>query len=81
MEDKNFHHIHPGTEFATVNSSKKNLIIVSSESDEDITHEYIEMDNNKLLFKKPFTLSMFTTSEKAIRQDCVCYFMEELRIG
>jgi succinylglutamate desuccinylase len=81
LEDKNFHHIHPGTEFATVNSSKKHLIVVSSESDEDITHEYIEVDNNKLLFKKPITLSMFTTSVKAIRQDCVCYFMEELRIG
>ena len=81
LENENFNIIHPGTEFARFNSTKDKLIIVSSESNEDITNEYIERDNNKLLLKKPITLSMFTTSEKAIRQDCVCYFMEELHIG
>ncbi|MCK4833898.1 MAG: succinylglutamate desuccinylase/aspartoacylase family protein [Gammaproteobacteria bacterium] len=81
LEDKNFHQIQPGIEFASVDSTKEQLIIVSSESHEDITNEYLERDGDKLLFKKPITLSMFTTSERAIRQDCVCYFMEELRIG
>lgn len=81
LEDKNFHLIDSGTEFATVNAEKEKLIVVSSESEEDVTNEYIEIDNNKLLFKKPITLSMFTTNEEAIRQDCVCYFMEELHIG
>ena len=81
LEDKNFHQIQPGTEFATINSKKENPIIVSSESHEDITGEYMEVKDDKILFKKPITLAMFTTSERAIRQDCVCYFMEELRIG
>jgi len=81
LEDKNFHQIQPGTEFATINSRKENPIIVSSESHEDITGEYMELKDDKILFKKPITLAMFTTSERAIRQDCVCYFMEELRIG
>jgi succinylglutamate desuccinylase len=81
LEDKNFHQIEPGSVFASVNSTKEKLIIVNSESHEDITNEYIERDGDKLLIKKPVTLSMFTTCETAIRQDCVCYFMEELRIG
>ncbi len=81
LEDKNFHQIQTGTEFATVNSSKQQLILVSSESHEDITEEYMEVKDDKLLFKKSITLSMFTRSERAIRQDCVCYFMEELRLG
>ena len=81
LEDKNFHLIEPGTEFATVDSDKEKLIVVNSESSEDITSEYIARDDNKLIFKKPVVLSMFTTNEKAIRQDCVCYFMEELHIG
>lgn len=81
LEDKNFHQIQPGTEFATVNSTKEKLIIVNSESHEDITEEYMEIKDGKILFKKPITLSMYTTSERAIRQDCACYFMEELRIG
>jgi succinylglutamate desuccinylase len=81
LEDKNFYQLPPGTVFATTNSTKDRLIVVSSESDEDITAEYTETINNELLIKKPVTLSMFTTNENAIRQDCVCYFMEELRIG
>ena len=81
LDDKNFHHIDPGTEFAIFNSEKEKPILVSSESDEDVTNEYIEINNNKLLFKKPVILSMYTRNEEAIRQDCVCYFMEELRIG
>ena len=81
LEDKNFHQLQPGTVFATINSTKHRLIVVSSESDEDITEEYTEIIDNELLIKKPVTLSMFTTREDAIRQDCVCYFMEELRVG
>jgi len=81
LEEKNFHQILPGTEFASINSTKEQLIIVNSESHEDITDEYMELKDNRLLFKKPITLSMFTTNERAIRQDCVCYLMEELHIG
>lgn len=81
LEDKNFHRIDSGAEFATTNLKKEKLLVVSSESNEDVTHEYIEVDNNKLLFKKSITLSMYTRNEEAIRQDCVCYFMEELHIG
>lgn len=81
LENKNFHQIKPGTEFAAINSTKDKLIIVNSESHEDVTDEYMEVKNDKLLFKKTITLSMFTTNERAIRQDCICYFMEELRLG
>ena len=81
LEEKNFHQILPGTEFASINSTKNKLIIVNSESHEDITDEYMEIKDDRILFKKPITLSMFTTSERAIRQDCVCYLMEKLHIG
>ena len=81
LEDKNFHLIQPGTIFAASGSEKEKLLVVTSESNENITDEYIERKDNRLLFKKPITLAMFTVSEKAIRQDCVCYLMEELRIG
>jgi succinylglutamate desuccinylase len=81
LDDKNFHQIPVGTEFASVNTDKEKPIIVSSESHEDVTDEYIERDSNKLLLKKQITLAMFTTNIRAIRQDCVCYLMEELHIG
>ena len=81
LEDKNFHQIQPGTEFASIASNRKKPIMVCSESHEDITDEYMETTQDKILFKKPVTLSMFTSDERAIRQDCVCYLMEELHIG
>lgn len=81
LEEKNFQRIQPGTEFASINSTKEKLIIVSSESHEDISDEYMTITEDKILFKKPITLSMFTSNQQAIRQDCVCYFMEELHIG
>ncbi|HEB82980.1 MAG TPA: peptidase M14 [Gammaproteobacteria bacterium] len=85
LEEENFYPLEAGTLFAEVNSDKDRLLTVSSESNEDITDEYMERidcgDNQELRLKKPVTLSMFTTNEKAIRQDCVCYLMEELRIG
>lgn len=81
LDDKNFNQLQSGTELAAVNDTIEKAIIVSSESDEDVTEEYIENVNNKLRIKKPVTLAMYTRNEKAIRQDCVCYFMEELRIG
>ena len=81
LEDSNFKKVDPGTAFASVNSTKEQLIIVNSESHEDITDEYMEIKDNGIKFKKPITLSMFTTSERAIRQDCVCYLMEELHVG
>ena len=81
LEEKNFHQIQPGTKFAELHSTKEKQIIVSSESHEDITEEYMEITQDKILFKKPVTLSMFTSDERAIMQDCACYFMEELHIG
>ncbi|PCI07703.1 MAG: peptidase M14 [Gammaproteobacteria bacterium] len=81
LEDRNFQQIQAGTEFAIVKSSKENPLLVKNESDEDITNEYIERKNHRLLLKKSITLAMFTVNKRAIRQDCVCYFMEELHIG
>lgn len=81
LEDRNFEKIQPGTIFASIHSANKKHIIVNNESHEDITDEYMENTSDALVFKKAVTLAMFTTSEPAIRQDCVCYFMEELYIS
>lgn len=81
LEDKNFQRIESGTLFAVTGSNKEKPLIVSSESQEDVTDEYIQQVDDKLLIKKPITLAMFTSNERAIRQDCACYFMEELHIG
>jgi succinylglutamate desuccinylase len=81
LEDMNFRQPEVGTLFARKLSDKAGMLTVTSESNEDITDEYLDDSDGDYRIKRPVTLSMFTTNQRAIRQDCVCYFMEQLRIG
>ena len=81
LENQNFEQLQAGTLFATKNSDKHGILNVKSESSEDVCDEFLELQDGKLYLKKPVTMSMFTTDETAIRQDCICYFMEEIHIG
>ena len=79
LEDKNFTELPAGYEFAQRNTQDNQACMqVRNESNEDVTTEFIDCVDGKLLLKKAITLSMYTTDEKAIRQDCLCYFMERL---
>ena len=75
MENQNFHQLNSGTTFAEVEPSSNAKLIVTNESDEDVTED---ISNNEIILKKDITLSMYTTNEKAIRQDCLCYLMERI---
>lgn len=81
LEYRNFSELSTGTLFAHKLSDKNNMLVVTSESNEDITTEYFDETDDNYLMKKPAVLSMFTTNTTAIRQDCVCYLMEEIHIG
>lgn len=78
LESRNFHEITSGTVFAQRNPATQAQLTVTNESDEDVTAEFIETENDRILFKKDVTLSMYTTNETAVRQDCLCYLMERI---
>jgi succinylglutamate desuccinylase len=80
LEDENFNQLEPGYEFATVRSASEAHLVVSNESDEDVTHEFFQRVEDKLILQRKVTLSMYTNDERAIRQDCLCYLMEQLHI-
>ncbi len=81
LEQMNFEQLATGSIFAGLNPVSDAHLVVTNESSEDVTSEFFAVENSKIVLKKNATLSMYTTSEKAIRQDCLCYLMEQIHIG
>lgn len=79
LESKNFHELSKDSKFAKTNNSDVILNVIN-ESSEDVTDEFFEVIDDKIILKRPITLSMYTTNTKAISLDCLCYFMEKIHI-
>ena len=81
LENMNFEQLGTGSVFAGFKPDTNARLVVTNESNEDVTSEFFETGDSKIVLKKNATLSMYTTNEKAIRQDCLCYLMEQIHIG
>lgn len=77
LEQRNFTELQRGYTFARITNNDAR-IRVHNESNEDVTDEFFTIENNQLILSRDITLSMYTNDERAIRQDCLCYFMERL---
>lgn len=80
LEDHNFDQLDAGSVFAGIKANSAARLLVTNESSEDVSDEYLEIIDNRIVLKKNVTLSMYTTNERAIRQDCLCYLMEQIHI-
>lgn len=81
LEKMNFQQLGTGSIFAGLNPDSSAHLMVTNESSEDVTDEFFDIREARIVLKKNATLSMYTTNEKAIRQDCLCYLMEQIHIG
>ncbi|MGD8933143.1 MAG: M14 family metallopeptidase [Gammaproteobacteria bacterium] len=81
LENMNFEQLGKGSIFARLNPGSNAHLVVTNESSEDVTSEFFDIEDSKIVLKKNSTLSMYTTNERAIRQDCLCYLMEQIHIG
>jgi len=81
LEQHNFDQLPAKTTFANIKSGISSAFIISNESNEDVTDEFLDYIDGKAILKKPVILSMYTTDQTAIRQDCLCYLMERLSLG
>ena len=81
LEKMNFQQLGRGSIFAGLNPDSNAQLLVTNESNEDVTGEFFETVDSKIVLRKNATLSMYTTHERAIRQDCLCYLMEQIHIG
>lgn len=81
LENMNFEQLGKGSIFARLKPESNAHLVVTNESSEDVTGEFFDVEDSKVVLKKNATLSMYTTNERAIRQDCLCYLMEQIHIG
>lgn len=80
LEKKNFEQLKIGSEFASLKTGSNSHLVVTNESSEDVTAEFFDIQDSKLILKKDATLSMYTINERAVRQDCLCYLMEQIHL-
>jgi succinylglutamate desuccinylase len=78
LEQMNFRDLEPGTVLAEVSSSAACTLDVWGEDDSDLAGQFLERQGATLRLKRAVTPSMLTFDRRAVRQDCLCYFMERL---
>jgi len=78
LERMNFREVPPGTEFGATDPRSDAHLVAYNEAGEDVTDEFFEITDQRILLKRRMMPSMLTMNERVVRQDCLCYLMERL---
>jgi succinylglutamate desuccinylase len=77
LESYNFKAIEAETIWAEINEKEAKLLVIDEKGD-NVFDQYFKIRKNHLLNTKPFMPAMITLNQEIIRQDCMCYIMEQL---
>jgi hypothetical protein len=55
-------------------------LISKDENGMDNTDDFFAINNQQLVMRKAVMPSMLTLNEAVIRQDCLCYLMERMKL-
>lgn len=80
IEMYNFRDLEPGTAVAQVEPGSSAFLEAWGEDDREVGRDFFEYRDDKIVFRKHVMPSMLTVDTKIIRQDCLCYLMEQLDI-
>jgi succinylglutamate desuccinylase len=80
MEAVNFKVLPPGTGFGSTEIPLNSSIRVLGPTHQDVTDEFLQQDDGRIITRRPLVPAMYTTDPAVIRQDCLCYFMEPIAI-
>jgi succinylglutamate desuccinylase len=80
LERMNFTEIPAGTQFANVFDMTTLPVTAKDETGKIITDKFFSIIDNTLQINKTTMPSMLTLDEKVIKQDCLCYLMERLKL-
>lgn len=78
LVEQNFRELPEGTAFGTWREGVESRLKVEDEDGGDVFDAYFENRDRQLTVRRPFFLSMLTTREKIVEQDCLCYLMERM---
>jgi len=79
LDRLNFTELPPGTRLARVNHSGAALQAIDTRGRE-CTADWFQVEGDALVTRRPAMPAMLTTEPDAVRQDCLCYLMERIRI-
>ncbi len=77
LENYNFMPLHAETIWAEVADENKKLQVIN-EQGQDVFDDYYKIKNGQLISTKSLMPAMITLNKEIIRQDCLCYIMEQL---
>ncbi len=80
LERMNFTEINAGTVLGMVPADASMPLISKNENGIDNTDNYFALQNQQLVNRKAVMPSMLTLNEAVIRQDCLCYLMERIKL-
>lgn len=78
MEAVNFHPLAPEVEFALTRRPLKKSLCVLDPNHQDVTDQFFDEHHGLVTLRRSVIPAMYTTDHAVIRQDCLCYFMEEM---
>jgi len=78
LDHLNFTELKPGMCLGQVSPGSGMPLLARNESDVDVTGDYFELRDGRLLARRAVMPAMLTLDERVIRQDCLCYLMERL---
>ena len=78
MEAVNFHAVSAGTEFGFTRKPLGRVLQVFDPRHDDVTDQFFEEIHGDITLRRPVIPAMYTMDHDVIRQDCLCYFMEEI---
>jgi hypothetical protein len=80
VEAVNFHQLSRGTIFGSSPAPVELVLEVLDNEHRDVTGTYFEKDGETIVLKNSVVPAMYTTDPYVIRQDCLCYFMEQMAL-
>lgn len=80
VEAVNFHELQAGTPFGTSAAPLHSVFKVLDTAHRDVTEEFFLRTGSDIVLKRPVVPAMYTTDPFVVRQDCLCYFMQRLKI-
>jgi len=80
LEHMNFQEMPAGTPFATCRLADPLCLAVQDEQGRDVARRYFRRNGEVIELRRRVMPSMLTLDARVIRQDCLCYLMERLRL-
>ncbi len=80
IDRMNFTELPPGTSLARHNGADRSLLVAIDTDGHDCTSDWFEIDGDRVVTRRPAMPAMLSTHAEVVRQDCLCYLMERMRI-